>query len=73
LYLVVADISTPGFADVSDLVIAQTLNRKSYICFEQARQHRGLADQLPARVDCVTTGKTKRYTVFETMYPIGCG
>lgn len=68
LYLVVTDISTLGFADVSDLVIARALNEHSYVSFERALQHHGLFDQLLARVDSVTTSKTKRYTVLETTY-----
>ncbi len=48
LYLVVTDISTLGFADVSDLVIAQALNAEAYVSFESALQYHGLFDQLLA-------------------------
>jgi predicted transcriptional regulator of viral defense system len=68
LYLVVTDISTLGFADVSDLVIAQALNEESYVSFERALQYHGLFDQLLARIDSVTTGKTKTYQVLDTTY-----
>jgi predicted transcriptional regulator of viral defense system len=68
LYLVVTDVSTLGFTDISDLVIALALNNHSYISFERALQHHGLFDQLLARVDCVTTGKTKTYRVLDTTY-----
>ena len=68
LYLVVTDISTLGFADVSDLVIAQVLNNEAYISFEGALQYYSLFDQLLARVDAVTTRTTKSYQVLQTTY-----
>jgi predicted transcriptional regulator of viral defense system len=68
LYLVVTDISTLGFADVSELVIAQSLNPDSYISFEAALQHHGMFDQLLSRIDVVTTGVTKTYQVLQTTY-----
>jgi predicted transcriptional regulator of viral defense system len=68
VYLVVTDISTLGFADVSPLVIAQALNETSYISFESALQYHGLFDQLLARIDSVTTLTTKSYRVLETTY-----
>ncbi len=67
-YLVVTDISTLGFVDVADLVIAQALNQESYVSFERALQYYGHFDQLLARIDSVTTGKTKSYTVLNTTY-----
>lgn len=68
LYLVVTDISTLGFVDVSDLVIAQALNPMAYVSFERALQHHALFDQLLARIDAVTTGKSRRYNVLGTLY-----
>lgn len=68
LYLVITDISTLGFADISPLVIAQALNNNSYVSFESALQHHGLFDQLLARVGSVTTGTTKTYKVLHTTY-----
>lgn len=68
VYLVVTDVSTLGFADVSDLVIAQTLNADAYISFERALQYHGMFDQMLARVDCVTQGATKSYKVLQTTY-----
>jgi predicted transcriptional regulator of viral defense system len=68
LYLLVTDISTLGFADVSNLVIAQALHDRAYISFESALQYYGFFDQLLARIDSVTTGKTKTYKVLETTY-----
>ena len=68
LYLVVTDISTLGFADVSELVIAHSLNPDSYISFEGALQHHGMFDQMLARIEAVTTGATKTYQVLQTTY-----
>lgn len=68
VYLVLTDISTLGFVDVSPFVVAQALNEKSYISFESALQHHGLFDQLLARIDSVTTGTTKTYSVRQTTY-----
>ena len=67
-YLVVTDISTLGFTDVSELVIAQSLNPDSYISFESALQYHGMFDQLLARIDAVTTLATKTYQVLHTTY-----
>ena len=68
LYLVVTDISTLGFTDVSELVISQSLNPVSYVSFESALQFHGMFDQLLARIDAVTTGKPKTYKVLQTTY-----
>jgi predicted transcriptional regulator of viral defense system len=67
-YLVVTDISTLGFTDVSELVIAQSLNPDSYISFECALQYHGMFDQMLARIDAVTTRTTKSYRVLQTTY-----
>ena len=72
LYLVVTDISTLGFTDISELVIAQTLNPDSYISFESALQYHGLFDQMLARIDAVTTRTTKTYQVQQTTYSFSC-
>lgn len=68
LYLVVTDISTLGLADVSNLVIAQTLNDQSYISFESALQYHGMFDQVLQRIDAVTIRATKTYKVQQTTY-----
>jgi len=68
LYLVVTDISGLGFTDVSDLVIAQSLNLDSYISFESALQFHNTFDQMLARIDAVTIGKTRTYQVLKTKY-----
>lgn len=68
LYLVVTDISSLGFTDVSELVIAQSLNLDSYISFESALQYHSMFDQMLARIDAVTIRKTKTYQVLKTTY-----
>jgi predicted transcriptional regulator of viral defense system len=68
LYLVVTDISTLGFSDVSELVIAQSLNLDSYISFESAFQYHAMFDQMLARIDAVTTRTTRTYQVLNTTY-----
>ncbi|MEI7989463.1 MAG: hypothetical protein WCI88_10515 [Chloroflexota bacterium] len=68
LYLVVTDISTLGNADVSELVIAQSLNADSYISFESALQYYGMFDQMLSRIDSVTTKATRKYKVLQTTY-----
>ena len=77
LYLVVTDISTLGFADVSDLVIAQTLNDESYISFESALQYHGMFDQLLKRIDAVTKVdpivKTEKWWEIESQTPFWNG
>ena len=68
LYLVVTDISTLGFIDVSELTIAQALIGDSYIAFDAALQYHGMFDQMLARIDSVTKGTTKAYKVGQTIY-----
>ena len=68
IYLVVTDISTLGFTDVSELVIAQSLNADSYISFESALQYHSMFDQMLARIDAVTTRTTKSYQVLKRTY-----
>lgn len=68
LYLVVTDISSLGFTDISELVIARSLNDSSYVSFESALQHYGMFDQLLARIDSVSMKVTKTYKVLQTTY-----
>ncbi len=72
LYLVVTDISTLGFMDISELVIAQSLNSDSYISFESDLQYHGMFDQMLSRIDAVTTRTTKTYQVQKTTYSFSC-
>jgi predicted transcriptional regulator of viral defense system len=68
LYIVMTDISTLGFVDISNLAIAQMLNDESYISFESALQFHGMFDQSLKRIDSVTTQATKSYHVQQTVY-----
>lgn len=68
LYLVVTDISSLGFSDTSELVIAQALQNDSYVSFESALQHYSMFDQLLARIDSISVKVTKTYNVLQTTY-----
>jgi len=68
LYIVITDISTLGFSDLSELVISQTLNKDSYISFENALQHYGMFDQMLASIEAVTYKRARDYTVQSKEY-----
>jgi predicted transcriptional regulator of viral defense system len=68
VYLVVTDISTLGFTDVSELLIAQSYNQDSYISFESALQYHAMFDQMLARIDAVTIRTARTYQVLNTTY-----
>ena len=68
LYLVVTDISTLGIIDISEQVIAQSLNNDSYVSFESSLQYYGMFDQMLSRIDSVTTKTTKIYKVLQSTY-----
>jgi predicted transcriptional regulator of viral defense system len=68
LYLVVTDISSLGFTDVSEFVISQSLNQDSYISFESALQYHEMFDQMLTRIDAVTIKKTRTYQVLQKTY-----
>ncbi|SRR6266702_1003402 len=63
VYLVVTDISSLGMSDVSDYVIAMTLNNRAYISFEAALQYHGMFDQRLSTIDSVTRVRTRAYQV----------
>jgi predicted transcriptional regulator of viral defense system len=63
LYVVITDISTLGLSDVSEYIVSQTLNKDSYISFENALQHYGMFDQMLVSVDAVTFQRARKYTV----------
>jgi len=67
-YLVITDISTLGSIDLSENVIAQFLNKDSYISFENALQYHGLFDQMLTTVGSVTTMYARNYAVQKTNY-----
>jgi predicted transcriptional regulator of viral defense system len=68
VYLVITDITTLGFADISELVLAHVLNQNSYISFESALQYYGMFDQMLSRIGSVTTDLTKEFKVHNTTY-----
>lgn len=65
LYLVITDISTLGYADVTDYAIAQAFNKDSYISFENALQYYGMFDQMLSNVESVTNKVARKYRVQE--------
>ncbi|HJZ23659.1 MAG TPA: hypothetical protein VJ201_04335 [Candidatus Babeliales bacterium] len=68
LYLVVTDISSLGFINTPEIVIARSFDANSYISFESALQHYGMFDQLLTRIDSVSIKMTKTYKVLQTAY-----
>ncbi len=67
-YLVITDISTLGSIDLSEYVIAQSLNKDSYISFENALQYHGLFDQMLTTVGSITTTYARSTVVQNTNY-----
>lgn len=63
LYVVMTDISSLGFLDLSGFVISQVLNRNSYISFENALQHYSMFDQLLFSVEAVTYKRARKYKI----------
>lgn len=68
LYIIITDISTLGFLDISNLSISQTLNKDSYISFENALAHYGMFDQMLSGVEAVTYKRGRNYLVQESKY-----
>jgi predicted transcriptional regulator of viral defense system len=67
-YSIITSISTLGFNDLSEYVVAQTLQKDSYISFESALQYHGLFDQMLTTVGSVTTQYARKHTVQNTIY-----
>jgi predicted transcriptional regulator of viral defense system len=63
LYVIITDISSLGFSDVSEYIIAQALNKESYISFENALQYHSMFDQMLTTVSSVTHTRARTYTV----------
>ena len=63
LYVVITDISTLAFNDISANTIAQTLNKDSYISFENALQYHGMFDQMLVTIDSVTFKRARKYKI----------
>jgi len=68
LYLVVTDFSTLSAANVSNLVISNALNRKSYVSFANALNWHGMFDQLTKSVDAITSGRARIYRFQDTEF-----
>jgi predicted transcriptional regulator of viral defense system len=67
-YVVITDLSTLGTNDLSEYVIAQSLDASSYISFENALQYHGFFDQSLSTVRSVTTNSVRSHTVQHTEY-----
>ncbi|MDO8619499.1 MAG: hypothetical protein Q7R49_06205 [Candidatus Daviesbacteria bacterium] len=68
LYIVITDIATLGFSDISELIISQTLNKDSYISFENALQYYSMFDQMLSSVEAVTDKRARNYQVQDKSY-----
>lgn len=68
LYIVITDIATLGFSDLSELTISQTLNKDSYVSFENALQYYGMFDQMLTSVEAVTGARARNYKVQGKQY-----
>lgn len=68
LYIVITDISTLGFSDLSELTVSQTLNQDSYISLENALQHYSMFDQMLSGVEAVTDKRARNYKVQNKNY-----
>lgn len=67
-YNIITSISTLGQNDLSEYVVAEVLNKDSYVSFENALQYHGLFDQMLSTVGSVTTTYARIYTVQMTKY-----
>ncbi len=68
LYVVITDISTLGFNDVSEYIISQALNKDSYISFENALQYYSMFDQMLISVDAITDKRARKYQIKNMQY-----
>lgn len=68
LYIVITDIATLGFSDLSELTISQTLNKESYISFENALQYYSMFDQMLSSIEAVTDKRARNYKVQDKEY-----
>ncbi len=61
LYLVVTDLGSLTVGNVSNFVISNALNSKSYVSFANALNWYGMFDQLTKSVDAVTSARARNY------------
>ena len=68
LYLVVTDLSALAAGNVSNFVISNALNSKSYVSFANALNWYGMFDQLTKSVDAVTSARARSYRFQNTEF-----
>lgn len=68
LYLVVTDLTSLAAGNVSNLVISNALNEKSYVSFANALNWYGMFDQLTKSVDAVTSTRARTYRFRHTEF-----
>lgn len=68
LYLVVTDLSSLAAGNVSNFVISNALNSKSYVSFANALNWYGMFDQLTKSVDAVTSARARKYRFQNTEF-----
>lgn len=68
LYLVVTDLSSLTAGNVSNFIISNALNGKSYVSFANALNRHGMFDQLTKSVDAVTSERARSYRFRETEF-----
>jgi predicted transcriptional regulator of viral defense system len=68
LYLVVTDLSALATGNVSNFVISNALNSKSYVSFANALNWHGMFDQLTKSVDAVTSARARNYRFQNTEF-----
>jgi predicted transcriptional regulator of viral defense system len=66
LYLIVTDLSARGTGNLSNLIISNALNSRSYISFARALNWHGMFDQLTKTVDAITPVRPRSYQ-FQSM------
>ncbi len=68
LYIVITDISTLGFSDLSELIVSQTINKDSYVSFENALQYYQMFDQMLSTIEAITDKRARSYKVQSKEY-----
>jgi predicted transcriptional regulator of viral defense system len=68
LYLIVTDLSARTTGNLSNLVISNALNSRSYISFANALNWHGMFDQLTKTVDAITTARPRNYRFQNTEF-----
>lgn len=63
LYQVVTDIGSLATGTVSNYEISQSLNKESYVSFENALQYHGMFDQMLSGVAAVTRQRARAYHI----------